>query len=77
MVGIPIGVKEPDWLGEDWLYYRPDSTDSIRPYTSYSDDPWEEETIHRYNFEGENKLYTRPEALEIWREKECKYTCLL
>ena len=78
MVGLEIPIETLDWLGSNWLYYKPDSKDSIRPYKAYIDNhekDWQEgKIIHRYNLDAQdNKLYTRLEALKIWRDKGGEY----
>lgn len=65
LVGIDMAVENPRWLAVvcNWLYYRPDSMDSIRPYQAINDDPPETEYT---------KLYKKPEANAFWLGKGCK-----
>ena len=72
-VGSKLKIEEPAWLTNNWIYYKPDSKDGIRPYKDYIEpDLYELEamTLNPYNMERDDtKLYDRVEALNIWLKR--------
>ena len=73
-VGLELTVEKPRWLVNSWIYYKPDSKDSICPYENYmskGDQILDEMTLNPYNMETDDtKLYDRVEALTIWLERK-------